>query len=163
LQVKKSFVLYSMNCKNCGCSIPTKRIELGYKECIDCSTVDTYGTIDIVYHKTGNTVQHVDKETAKHINKISRRPGFGSNLGRIGKGGAKEFSSKINIGASTVFIGSEAMFEKVGEEAMYKLDLLGLDKALAYLDKCLENITINYQQYNKIKQAITAYENINPR
>ena len=163
MQVKKSFVLYSMNCKNCGCSIPTKRIELGYKECIDCSTVDTYGTIDIVYHKTGNTVQHVDKETAKHINKISRRPGFGSNLGRIGKGGAKEFSSKINIGASTVFIGSEAMFEKVGEEAMYKLDLLGLDKALAYLDKCLENITINYQQYNKIKQAITAYENINPR
>jgi len=163
LQVKKSFVLYSMNCKNCGCSIPTKRIELGYKDCVSCSTVDTYGTIDIVYHKTGNTVQHVDKETAKHINKISRRPGFGSNLGRIGKGGAKEFSSKINIGASTVFIGSEAMFEKVGEEAMYKLDLLGLDKALAYLDKCLENITINYQQYNKIKQAITAYENINSR
>jgi hypothetical protein len=152
-----------MNCKNCGCSIPTKRIELGYKDCVSCSTVDTYGTIDIVYHKTGNTVQHVDKETAKHINKISRRPGFGSNLGRIGKGGAKEFSSKINIGASTVFIGSEAMFEKVGEEAMYKLDLLGLDKALAYLDKCLENITINYQQYNKIKQAITAYENINSR
>jgi len=148
-----------MNCKKCGTCLPTKRIELGYKECVDCSTVDTYGTIDIVYHKTGNTVQHVDKETADHINKISRRPGFGSSLGRIGKGGHKEFSSKINIGASTVFIGSEAMFEKVGKEAMFRLDLLGLDKAISYLDRCLENITINHQQYNKIKQAITAYEN----
>lgn len=163
MQVKKSFVLYSMNCKKCGCGLPTKRVELGYKECVECSTVETYGTIDIVYHKTGNTVQHLDKETAKHINKIARRPGFGSSLGRIGKGGPKEFSSKIEKGASTVFIGSEAAFERVGEEAMFKLDILGLDKALAYLDKCLENITINYQQYNKIKQAITAYENINPR
>lgn len=148
-----------MNCKKCGSNLPTKRIELGYKECVECSTVDTYGTIDIVYHKTGNTVQHVDKETAAHINKISKRPGFGSSLGRIGKGGHKEFSSKINIGASTVFIGSEAMFEKVGKEAMFKLDILGLDKAIAYLDRCLENITINHQQYNKIKQAIIAYEN----
>ena len=46
-----------MNCKKCNSEIPKKRIDLGYTTCIDCSTVEQYGCVDIVYHKTGNTVQ----------------------------------------------------------------------------------------------------------
>ena len=111
-----------MNCKNCGCGLPTKRIELGFKQCVNCSTVETYGTVDIVYHKTGNTVQHVDKETANQINKLSRRPGFGSNLGRIGKGGVKEFSRKIEIGCNNNTIGSDGLYQKVHD----KVELLFL-------------------------------------
>ena len=41
--------------------IPIKRVELGYTHCTECSTIDAYGTVGITYHKTGNTLQHVDR------------------------------------------------------------------------------------------------------
>jgi len=146
-----------MKCKSCLKSLPTKRIELGYKHCTECSTTEVYGTIDIVYHKTGNTVQHVSKETADHINKISKRPGFGSSLGRLGKGGYKEFSRTINVGASTAFVGNDKMFERIGEEAMFKLELLGLDKALDYIKRKHESIALTSDQYNKLKEVLTSF------
>ena len=146
-----------MKCKNCGLTIHVKRVELGFKHCTDCSTVDTYGTLDIVYHKTGNTVQHVDKETASHINKISRRSGFGSSLGKIKSGGPKEFSGKIEVGCSTAQVGSQGMFDKVGTEMMFQYDLHGYDKAITYLERCFKNMSINQTQYIKLKTVLTAY------
>ena len=150
-----------MNCKNCGNNLPTKRIELGFKQCVDCSTVETYGTVDIVYHKTGNCVQHVDKETAAHINKIARRPGFGSSLGRIGKGGHTEFSRKLEHGCSTSSVGvTEAGFNRIGEEAMEKLDILGLDKAIQFVKRKHESALITTQQYNKLVSALVEFSKV---
>lgn len=150
-----------MNCKSCGNKLHVKRIELGFKHCTDCSTVDTYGTLDITYHKTGNTVQHVDKETASHINKISRRSGFGSSLGKIKSGGPKEFSGKIEHGCSTAVVGSQAMFDKVGTEMMFQLDLHGFTKAFTYLERCFNNMTINQSQFIKLKSVLAAYNENN--
>ena len=109
-----------MKCKSCGCELPSKRSSLGFKQCVDCSTVERYGTVDIVYHKTGNTVQHVSAETAKQINKISSRRGFGSSLGRISAGSAgSEFTKKkYEYGASVATIGSPQMYERIGQEVM---------------------------------------------
>ena len=143
-----------MNCKKCGSNLPTKRIELGYKDCVDCSTVDTYGTIDIVYHKTGNTVQHVDKETANQINKIARRPGFGSNLGRIGKGGVKEFSRKIEIGCNNNTIGSDGLYQKVHDKVELLYDTFGYTKAANYIAQSLQDYRINTQQAYKLKRML---------
>ena len=72
-----------MQCNKCKSEIPAKRVELGYKVCVKCSTVESYGCVDIVYHKTGNTVQPVDKRTAELINKASRRSGFGVMRGML--------------------------------------------------------------------------------
>jgi hypothetical protein len=149
-----------MNCKSCYNKLPQKRIELGFKHCVNCSTEDAYGTVDITYHKTGNTVQHVDKATAKNINKAARRNTYGSNLGQIGKGGHTEFARKINIGCSTSFIGSQKTFERIGEEAMLKLDLLGLDKALDFIKRKHESLSINTQQFNKLKQTLEAFSQV---
>jgi hypothetical protein len=143
-----------MNCKNCGCGLPTKRIELGFKQCVDCSTVETYGTVDIVYHKTGNTVQHVDKETANQINKLSRRTGFGSNLGRIGKGGVKEFSRKIEIGCNNNTIGSDGLFQKVHDKVELLYDTFGYTKAANYIAQSLQDYRINTQQAYKLKRML---------
>ena len=145
----------SMKCKSCSRLIPTKRIELGFIHCTDCSTVDTYGTVGITYHKTGNTVQHVSKETAANINKAARRNTYGSNLGAIKGGGHKEFSGKLeNSGASNAFIGSQQLFERIGEEAMFKLDLLGLDKALDYIKRKHESTSLTFAQYEQLKEIL---------
>jgi hypothetical protein len=143
-----------MKCKLCTKQLPSKRIELGFIHCTECSTVDTYGTVGITYHKTGNTVQHVSKETAAKINKDSRRNTYGSNLGSIKSGGHKEFSRPINVGASTAFVGNDKMFERVGAEAMYKLDLLGLDKALDFIKRKLDSIAITNDQYSRLKKIL---------
>lgn len=149
-----------MNCKSCHKELPNKRIELGFAHCTDCSTIDAYGTVDITYHKTGNTVQHVDKDTARNINKRARRNTYGSNLGTIKSGGYDEFKRKIEVGCSTSFVGSKEMFERVGNEAMFKLDLLGLDKALDYVKRKYESLSINQQQYNKLVVTLTEFSKI---
>ena len=59
-----------MNCKNCKKEIPQGRVDLGYKVCVDCSDVERYGCVDIVYHKTGNTIQIMPQEDAAKINKL---------------------------------------------------------------------------------------------
>ena len=57
---KKSLV--KVKC-SCGNIIPKKRVEMGYKVCVECSTTEKYGCIDIIYHKTGNTIEILDAGT----------------------------------------------------------------------------------------------------
>lgn len=149
-----------MNCKSCSKTLPTKRVELGFNHCVDCSETEAYGTIDIVYHKTGNTVEHVDKETASHVNKISRRSGFGSSLGKIKSGGIKEFSKKIEKGCSLSTIGSPQMFEKVGNDMITYYEIGGLEKAYEYLDKSYKNVRISGSQYATLKRLIENYSKV---
>ena len=149
-----------MICKSCSKQIPTKRIELGYKHCVDCSTVETYGTIDIVYHKTGNTVEHVDKETANHVNKLARRSGFGSSLGKIKSGGGDEFSKKIEIGCSTAKIGSPEMFKRTGEEMMFNYEVFGLEKAYECIEKAYNNVRITSGERAKLIRLIENYAQV---
>jgi hypothetical protein len=138
-----------MKCISCNSDLPNVRISLGYKECVSCSTVDTYGCVDIVYHKTGNTVQVMSKSAAAEINKHKRR-GFGTML----KGGSK--SSAYNpkgskYGVSTCVIGSEASYNKVGEISMSLFENKGIDSAFDYIDRAVINYDINKNQAFKLK------------
>lgn len=67
------------NCA-CGTQIPDGRLALGYKTCVNCSTVQPYGCIPITNHKTGNTIQPVSKELSSAVAKSSRRRGYGTCL-----------------------------------------------------------------------------------
>jgi len=149
-----------MICKSCSKEIPSKRIELGFKHCVDCSTVEAYGTIDIVYHKTGNTVEHVDKETANHVNKMARRSGFGSSLGKIKSGGGNEFSKKFEIGCSTARIGSPAMFKKTGEDMMFWFETYGLEKAYECIEKAYDNVRITSGERATLRRLIENYSKV---
>lgn len=142
-----------MFCK-CGEKIPSQRFELGFKDCVACSSVEKKRALDVIYHKTGNTIQHLEAKDYADVEKRFLRNGFRSNLGSIKGGGVKEFSNPIKIGCSTAQVGSQGMFEKVGEELMFKLDLHGIDKALEYLDKCFRSLTINATQYKKLKDIV---------
>tara|TARA_Y100000401_G_scaffold68537_1_gene54906 strand:+ start:342 stop:668 length:327 start_codon:yes stop_codon:yes gene_type:complete len=67
-------------CK-CGNIIPQGRVDLGYTECVQCSTVEQYGCAPITFHKTGNSIQIMSSQDAARIAKLTRRKGYGTMLG----------------------------------------------------------------------------------
>lgn len=140
-------------CTECGNNIPQKRTELGYKTCVNCSTTDSYGFVNIVNHKTGNTVQPMPKEQAQAINKIGERKRFGTVL----KGGSKSDTynpKRTKYKPSTVVIGSEKLFEKVGQEALYLLETKGFDTASLYVDKEVKDYIISGSQAFQLRQIM---------
>ena len=68
-----------MKCK-CKNNIPEGRIRLGFRVCVECSTVERYGCAPVINHKTGNTIQIMSQEDARHIAKLTRRRGYGTML-----------------------------------------------------------------------------------
>jgi hypothetical protein len=152
-----------MKCKNCDKDIPQKRIELGFKKCVNCSDTEKYGVVDVVYHKTGNTVEIMDAKSAEAINKAAKRSGYGVMRGMT-KGGSKSISTynpngkNKGTGASTSFVGNEIGFNKVGEKAMLFFEIAGIDSAFEVIEKAFKNMEINLYQRNKLFQV---FENLN--
>ena len=68
-----------MKCK-CTKIIPNGRLRLGFKVCVECSTVSRYGCAPIINHKTGNTIQIMSSEDAAQVAKLTRRRGYGTML-----------------------------------------------------------------------------------
>lgn len=150
-----------MNSKcKCGMEIPSVRISMGYQTCVKCSTVESYGCIDIVYHKTGNTVQVVDKSTSVEINKLSRRTGFGVMRGM--KSGSASTLPKTKISNSPVgvdpFAGKEKLLNEWGEKAMIKYELYGAVDTLKYIEQQVKRKEIPEYIAMKIKRVIEGLE-----
>jgi len=89
-----------LKCK-CNAAIPQVRIDLGYKVCVDCSTVEQVACVDITYHKTGNTIQVMDRASAAKINKLAQRSGYGIMRGL--RGGKASKSNTKTSGSVPVF------------------------------------------------------------
>jgi len=68
--------------KKCKCNkiIPKGRLQLGFRVCVDCSTVSRYGCAPVINHKTGNTIQIMSSEDAARVAKLFRRRGYGTML-----------------------------------------------------------------------------------
>ena len=69
-----------MQCK-CKKIIPTRRVQLGYSTCVDCSTTEAYGCAPLINHKTGNSIQIMSSSDARKIAKMTQRRGYGTMLG----------------------------------------------------------------------------------
>ena len=144
------------NCTLCGKDIPQKRTELGFKTCVDCSTQDRYGFVNITNHKTGNTVQVMPKAQADIINKSGDRKRFGTIL----KGGSKNDSynpKKTFHKVSTAVIGSPALYDKVGQNALLLLETRGLDTASLYVDKELKDYAISGAQAFQLRRILDLF------
>jgi len=133
----------------CNHNIPQARLDLGYTECVDCSTVQKLGCIDAIHHKTGNTIQVMSREDADKASKLTKRAGFG--ILRSMSGGSSQRKPKYKYdGCSTTYVGNDTMFEQIGKTY---IDYLDVDEEIAerYLDRALNNLEISQLQYNKIK------------
>ena len=121
----------------CNHNIPQARLDLGYKVCVDCSTVEKLGCIDTINHKTGNTIQVMSREDAEKANKLTKRAGFG--ILRSMANGSSQRKANMITGCSTTFVGNDVMFEQVGKTYM---DYLEVDKQLT---KCSELVRDRYE------------------
>lgn len=138
-------------CIKCHGLIPDKRLELGYRFCIKCSNVESYGCVDIVNHKTGNTVQPVHKQTAAAINKASRRSGFGVMRGMLaGQAQKQKLSSLGTCKYPPVINPSEEVFNEVGTEVMNLLETQGYDTATAFIYKNVRDSKISISQSHRL-------------
>ena len=138
-----------MKCK-CKNIIPKARLDLGYTECVECSTVEKLGCIDTINHKTGNTIQVMSRHDADQASKLTKRAGFGT-LRAITNGSSQRKTKYQYDGCSTSYVGNDNLFEHVGKTY---IDYLDVDKDIAerYLTRSLNNFEISELQYNKIKQ-----------
>ena len=71
-----------MRCK-CDKVIPEGRVNLGFKVCVSCSSVEAYGCAPVINHKTGNSIQIMSARDAERIARLTRRKGYGTMLGAI--------------------------------------------------------------------------------
>jgi hypothetical protein len=53
--------------------MPDERVHLGYRECVECSSVEPYSAHVVYPHKTGAFVQPVSSETKKSLDRLDRR------------------------------------------------------------------------------------------
>lgn len=148
-----------MKCR-CGVDIPEARVKYGYKDCVECSTVEAHGCIDIIYHKTGNTIQITDKATATRMRELSKRTGFGMLRGmRAGKAGDTPKLTK-SLGPSNLMsraiVPDPEVFDRVGTEAMQLLDIFGIDYSITWLQKKVDDLWITPVQMGRIRQILLA-------
>ena len=61
------------NCSKCDTKMPDERVHLGYRECVECSSVEPYSAHVVYPHKTGAFVQPVSAETKKSLDRLDRR------------------------------------------------------------------------------------------
>jgi len=65
-------------CTKCGNDMPLlRKVKYGYKSCVNCSTVQPVGGVQIANHKTGNEIQIMPMEQANRLNDLAARPGYG--------------------------------------------------------------------------------------
>ena len=61
------------NCVKCNATMPDERVHLGYRECVECSSIEPYSAHVVYPHKTGAFVQPVSSETKKNLDRLDRR------------------------------------------------------------------------------------------
>lgn len=150
-----------MICK-CGNNIPDARIRLGYINCINCSDVQQVRSVDITYHKTGNTIQVLPKDAADDINKKSQRRGFGIMKGMQPSGSSIYNPKNIKYGASNTILGAtDIVYNEIGVEMMEVYDILGFDEACKFINKKFTNDVINLRQKNNLIKSIKLCETVN--
>ena len=145
-----------MNCRKCNDKLPQVRVDLGYKDCVSCSTVEAVSCVDITYHKTGNTIQITDKETAKRINKLAARSGYGIMRGLRG---GKSSTDKTTLSTTPRNIKpireyTHSDLERVLEVAIDWMEMDSRDRAIAHVEKSLANKQISGIQRRRIMEIL---------
>ena len=144
-----------MNCTKCKEDIDSRRLKAlpQTKVCVNCSTEEYVSCVDVIYHKTGNTIQIMDKESADKIKKLSRRSGFGIMAGM--KGGSGGGTSSKVLGNVTVFrIPTEEDYQSVLLRLGEMIDFASRKKCLKYVERQYESKLISSKHLFNLKTII---------
>ncbi len=145
-----------MKCK-CSMEIPEGRYALGYRTCLSCSTETARACIDIITHKTGNTIEQCSPETAAAIRKAGRRSGFGAAAG-MRAGSERPMRVKITRRPmpARARVATLEELEAIGSECIHLIEHAGLDAMQKYLAKQVARFACDAAQARRIETACTA-------
>ena len=144
-----------MKCIKCKDKINAKRLKAlpQTKVCVSCSTTEAVGCVDITYHKTGNTIQIMDKESADKINKLAKRSGFGIMAGM--KGGSGGGSSTKTLGSVKVWrVPTEDDYQGALKKIGELIDLGCRERCLKYAEDQYNSKLINSKHLFNLKTII---------
>ena len=145
-----------MKCK-CNQEIPTGRSNLGYRTCVECSTESARACVDIIYHKTGNTIQQCTQEQADAIRKVSRRSGFGAAAG-MRAGGERPMKVQLTRRPmpARARIATPEELDVIGQESMHLLEYVGMEAMQKFLSSKVSGFVITQAQARHIETVCTA-------
>jgi len=157
-----------MKCKTCFELMNPKRLELGYRTCINCSDEPKWSSVPVINHKTGNEIQIVkDPEVAAEFMAKSARKGFGTL-----KGMSSSYKRKVTttpriqkpIPEKVIcdkILSRRPMpndFEAVGTEVMSILETQSIEQAYFHIEKALAEkriFGVHAEQLRNIIQVLT--------
>jgi RNA polymerase-binding transcription factor DksA len=148
-------------CSKCKELISEERLRAlpNTKTCVKCSDEEKVGCVDIIYHKTGNTIQILPKEQADSINKAAQRRGFGS-LSSM-RGGSGKSNVKVEVekesNSFNYYLPTEEDFLKVGEEMMFYVEIERKDKALQFIKSARESQKITGIHYRRLRDILDQF------
>jgi hypothetical protein len=149
-----------MKCK-CDSEIPAARIALGYRVCTSCSQEQAVSCVDIIYHKTGNTIQQCTKEQADAIRKASRRSGFGAAAGmRAGGEPKREVTLTRRPMPALARVVTREDIDSLGREALSVLETEGEAAMQKFLSRCCTTYQCTPVQAARISAACSALINL---
>jgi len=153
-----------MKCKNCLNDINPKRLELGYKICVNCSNEPKWSSVPVINHKTGNEIQIVkDPEVAAEFMAKTARVGFGTMRGISGgykqrkvsqPRKPKEVENKIPETRELDRKPLPHFFESVGEEVMEILEKGSCEQAYNHIQKALEEKRIFGNHAKQLQEIV---------
>lgn len=145
-----------MKCK-CQLEIPEGRYILGYRTCVECSMEQPRGCIDIITHKTGNTIEQCSMQQSAAVRKASKRAGFGASIG-MRAGSDRKMHVKITRRATPALLQciNKEVLDHEGSECMYILEHAGLPAMQKYLAAKVHGFTLNAHQAQHIESVCTA-------
>ena len=151
-----------MICK-CGETVHSVRTAAGYRTCVKCSTESKWGSVQVIYHKTGNTIEIVkDPELAAQVNQMARRSGFGVMKGitgvtrkqHSGPQTVKPLPPKPVVDREISRRPLETDWELVGEEAMRLAEINSIESAVEHIYKAHKERRILQKQADQLIQII---------
>ena len=150
-----------MKCK-CKTDIPQARVNLGYRVCVQCSQEQAVSCVDIIYHKTGNTIQQCTQEQAAAIRKVSRRSGFGASAGmRAGGEPKREVTLTRRAMPARARIATPMELDAIGRDIMSVIETEGVERVLSRLQWYISGNLCTPAQARKIHQACMALHSMN--
>jgi len=148
-----------LNCIKCKSKIQAQRLKAlpNTKTCTECSTTEQVGCVDITYHKTGNTIQVMDKESAAKINKLAQRAGYGIMRGLRG-GSASKQPIKVNKSSGIIArMATQDDFEQVGKRVMTLIDLDSKETAIKTIEEALESRLISGSHHRQLMEIVNTF------
>ena len=159
-----------MNCTKCDIEIPSARVELGYRECIDCSNVTAYKAHVVYPHKTGAVVEPIaTEEQADHLKRLDRRSSkkgkkaYGQRASNSWDRWLEQYEKNKNKPVKSVKVyplltnnymtQSNAM--KVG---IKKFNELGYDRAVNHINSLYTNDKITLSTKSSVVSKLTSWQ-----